>query len=68
MTDQDRDDQNLTDYMMRACHGQLVLHARVLASELLARGLPGDVALFDVARLLSRGTSTPRAEPLTRPT
>lgn len=67
MTDDDRDVANLTDFFMRASHAQLVHVTRCLAYEVSVRGLPGDVALFDVARALRRAGSAPRAEPLARP-
>ena len=68
MPDAKRDLDNLTDWLMRASHGQLSMLSLALARELLMRGLPGDAPLFELAAALRRSKSTPRAEPLARPT
>jgi hypothetical protein len=67
MNDETRDLDNLTDYLMRASHGQIVTLTEALARELIARGLRGDALAADLARDLRSQTSTPRAEPLARP-
>lgn len=63
-----RDVDNLTDYLMRATHVQLVNVTLSLGRELIARALPGDVVVCDVGRgLATCSPSMPRAEPLARP-
>lgn len=67
MNDDTRDLDNLTDYLMRATHDQLMQLVRSLLFEVIARGLPGDGALSNVVSGLRRSTSAPRAAPLARP-
>lgn len=67
MSDADRDFDNLVDYCMRATSQQLAMLTLTLAHELVLRGVSNAEGLFEVARNLRRSTSTPRAEPLSRP-
>ena len=67
MTDQDRDDRNLSRYLAAACHEQLRLVAAGLARELLYRGAPCALAAAEVSRRLGECHLPARAEPFTRP-
>ncbi len=62
MSDEERDLANLRDFLMRASHERLREVLRALGGELLARGLPGGIGCFELARLLGRCASRSRAE------
>lgn len=67
MNDDTRDLDNLTDYLMRATHEQIVTLAGALARELIARGLPSEALTHELLPGLRLSKSTRRAPSLVRP-
>lgn len=67
MSQQDRDDKNLADYLAAACHAQIQLVASGLARELLWRGADCAEDAARVSRRLGEIHLPARAETLARP-